>query len=156
MKPETSVTTRLGKPQLSWEVDGRLHSLTFDGAHGTYCSPDGEVIEMPREGWLALVEAAARLTDEPTKISPPLRATPAKPPKPRGPRSGQGWSPEEDARVLAWFTSETTPIAAIMGELGRNEGGIESRLVRLEAAPDREAVRRAYLRRTASDGIGIK
>jgi hypothetical protein len=49
-----------------------------------------------------------------------------------------------------------TPIAAIMDELGRNEGGIESRLVRLKAAPDREAVRRAYLRRTASDGIGIK
>ena len=76
------MTLRLINPQLSWEVDGRLHSLTFEDTTGTYCSPDGEIIEMPREGWLALVEAATRLTNQSADMAPPAPAALAKPKKP--------------------------------------------------------------------------
>ena len=50
--------TKLHKPQISWEIDGHFHSLSVDGETGLYCSPDGRIIDMPSEGWVALAEAA--------------------------------------------------------------------------------------------------
>ncbi|WP_419807612.1 hypothetical protein [Sphingomonas sp.] len=114
-----------------WGVIGRQFRFTVAGDRLTLDTSDGR-LTLSRHEWQGVAAALASLE--------PLRAR-----EPQFPGEAtsnrRAWSPDDDAALCdGWYAGNG--LAALAGRLGRTEGAVTARLVRLDLVGDRAEARR--------------
>jgi len=122
---------------LAWSVEGSRFELQVAAEKVALCLPDGQVIELSSREWFAVARAIGMVVSEPNsanELTVKKGST-----RPKAPKSGARWTEEEDSDLLRrWKNGET--VDDLMVRFDRNEGGVTSRLVRLQAASSRDDI----------------
>lgn len=125
MLPELPMTR-----SVAWDVGGRRFRMTVAGDRLVLDSSDGR-LSLSRHEWQGVAAALASL-------HPPAAAIR---PAPVAPGSRRAWTEDEDRALCGgWYAGEG--LAALAATLGRPEGGVAARLVRLDCVADRQEARR--------------
>lgn len=116
---------------IAWDVAGRRFRMSAAGDRLTLETSDGRM-SLTRHEWQGVAAALASLHP------------PAPPPAPRAlpeaPSNGRAWTEELDTALCqGWYAGEG--LAVLAARFGRTEGGIASRLVRLDCVADRDEAR---------------
>ncbi|WP_336962508.1 hypothetical protein [Sphingobium aquiterrae] len=131
---------------LIWNIGEQRFELAVYADHAVLLTPEGQAVALANAAWTALAEAIQMVVPRPGQGGP-VKATKPRKPQPSAANQGSRWTLEEDRALLHLWQEDQATIEDLMQRLGRNEGGITSRLVRLDASPDREAVRAESKRR---------
>lgn len=126
---------------VEWSVDRQGYKLILENGQGELITPDGQSLSLPLRHWTALNYAIHQAT----RRLPPVGAETIVPERP--PKTGKAWSKEDEHRLMERWSDGKATVEALATEFGRNEGGIVSRLAKLGAGVDRDAVRAENNRR---------
>ena len=111
---------------VAWDVHGRRFRMSVAGERLTLHTSEGN-LSLSRHEWQGVAAALAAL-------HPPA------PPRVAAPRAGKAWTEEGDAELArGWYAGQG--LASLASLLGRTEGSIASRLVRLDIVGDRDEAR---------------
>ena len=116
---------------VAWDVHGRRFRMSTAGERLTLETSDGR-LSLSRHEWQGVAAALAAL--HPPAPSPAPRALP------NAPSNGRAWTEELDTALCqGWYAGDG--LAVLAARLGRTEGSIASRLVRLDCVGDRDEAR---------------
>ena len=113
---------------VAWDVHGRRFRFTASGDRLALDTSDGR-LTLSRHEWQGVAAALAALHPP---AAPRIVAA--------GTISRRAWSEAEDRALChGWYAGEG--VAVLAGQLGRSEGGVVARLVRLDCVADRQEAR---------------
>jgi hypothetical protein len=114
---------------VAWDVNGRRFRFTVAGDRLALETSDGR-LSLTRHEWQGVAAALAALHPP----APPRIVA-------SGEVSRKAWTEAEDRALChGWYAGEGLAVLAV--QLGRSEGGIVARLVRLDCVADRQEARR--------------